>query len=273
MIAARLIQLSKKLLYFCLPLLILYSLFCLAMFMLQRQMIFIPATAKSDRFPMIKIDEESDYFAASVHKTASPRAVIYFGGNAEDVTSSLSSLVECFEGCSVYAMHYRGYGGSPGRPNEMRLHRDAKTLYDRVASSHSEVIVVGRSLGSGVAVRLAAEKKVDRLLLVTPFDSLASVAQSQFPYLPVKLLMLDPFNSSALAPKISSPTLILAAAQDEIIPASSTRRLFDAFSEGICTYEIIDPADHNSIELPRELIQRFIKGETSGVRPNHSSPL
>jgi uncharacterized protein len=261
LIVTRLFQLSKKLLYFCLPPLILYSLFCLAMFMLQRTMIFIPATAKSDRFPMIKIEKDSDYFAASVHTTASPIAVIYFGGNAEDVTSSMSSLVECFEGCSVYAMHYRGYGGSPGRPSEKQLHRDAKTLYDRVAASHPKVIVVGRSLGSGVAVRLAAENRVDRLLLVTPFDSLASVAQSQFPYLPVKLLMLDQFNSSAVASKISSPTLILAAAQDEIIPASSTQRLAEAFTKDICTYKIIDHADHNSLELPSELIQKFIHGE------------
>lgn len=261
LIVTRLFQLSKKLLYFCLPPLILYSLLCLAMFMLQRTMIFIPATAKSDRFPMIKIENDSDYFAASVHKKTSPTAVIYFGGNAEDVTSSMSSLVECFEGCSIYAMHYRGYGGSPGKPNEKQLHRDAKMLFDQVAASHSQVIVVGRSLGSGVAVRLAAENKVDRLLLVTPFDSLASVAQSQFPFLPVKLLMLDPFNSSAVASKISSPTLILAAAQDEIIPASSTQRLADAFTKGICTYEIIDHADHNSLELPSELIQKFIGGE------------
>lgn len=213
---ARFLQLSKKLLYFCLPLLFLYGLVCLAVFMLQRQMIYFRTTARSDRFPMIKIEKDSDYFAASIHEIKSTTAVIYFGGNGEDVTSSMSSLVDCFDDSSVYAMHYRGYGGSPGSPSEQQLHRDAKTLYDRVAASHSKVIVVGRSLGSGVAVRLAAENRIDRLVLVTPFDSLASVAQSQFPYLPVKLLMLDQFNSSAIASKINSPTLILAAAQDEI---------------------------------------------------------
>ena len=110
---------------------------------------------------------------------------------------------------------------------------DALALYDLLQPKHSDITVIGRSLGAGVAVQLAAQRKVAQLLLITPFDSLSALAQRQFPFFPVKWLLKDTYNSVAYAPNINSPTLILLAQQDEIIGRAHTEVLYRAFAPGI----------------------------------------
>ncbi|MFM2003805.1 MAG: hypothetical protein RI963_3231, partial [Planctomycetota bacterium] len=110
-------------------------------------------------------------------------AVIYFGGNAEEVDRSADDYAAAFPRHAIYLMNYRGYGGSQGGPSKAALHRDAAALYEYVASRHGTIVVIGRSLGSGVAVRLAVSNRVDRLILITPFDSIVNVARGLFPFL------------------------------------------------------------------------------------------
>jgi uncharacterized protein len=83
-------------------------------------------------------------------------------------------------------------------------------------------VVIGRSLGSGVAIRVASERRVERLLLVTPYDSLLKIAAGRFRYFPLTWLMLDKFESWRYAPKVTAPTQLIAAQYDEVIPLSST---------------------------------------------------
>src|SRR5260370_41081884 len=90
-------------------------------------------------------------------------ALIYFGGNAEDVSLNMPSLSAGFPDSAIYLLHYRGYGGSSGRPSEGALFADALTLFDQVHSKHPDVDVVGRSLGSGIAVYVASLRPVTRL--------------------------------------------------------------------------------------------------------------
>jgi pimeloyl-ACP methyl ester carboxylesterase len=144
-------------------------------------------------------------------------------------------------------LHYRGYGGSSGKPTEEALHSDARALYEMVHARHPDVIVVGRSLGSGVAVQLAATRQVTRLVLITPFDSIVNLASRQFPFVPVDLLLRDRFESWRYAPQVTAPTLIIAAANDEVVPRESTLALFNAFGPGVATMTTISGAGHNSI--------------------------
>ncbi len=144
-------------------------------------------------------------------------------------------------------MHYRGYSGSAGSPSESALREDALQLYDRVARSHPEVMLVGRSLGSGVAVWLASQRQVSRLILITPFNSLQEVAASQFPYFPVKWLLQDKYESWRFAPAVTAPTLILEAERDEVIPGASTRALVTHFRPGLVTFNVVAEAHHNTI--------------------------
>lgn len=162
---------------------------------------------------------------------------IYFGGNAEDVSYSFPRFAAAFPDIAIYMMHYRGYGGSSGRPSESALHTDAKELFKMVQAKHPDVIVVGRSLGSGVAIRLASEEPVSRLVLITPFDSILNIAKRAAPFLPIGLLMQDRYESWRVAPLVRSPTLIIAADNDEIIPASNTAALFRAFSRESLRYK------------------------------------
>jgi len=126
---------------------------------------------------------------------------------------------------------YRGYGSSEGAPSEAALVSDALAWHDdAVAELHpAQVYAFGRSLGSGVAVQLAAQRRLDGVVLVTPFDSLVKVASHHYPYLPARLLLRTRFDSLSLAPAMTSPLLCIAATQDEVIPIEHARRLYDAW--------------------------------------------
>ena len=197
----------------------------------------------------------------AVRPQAGPRAVIYFGGNAEDVAYSLPELSEWAPQAAIYAMHYRGYGGSSGRPSQQALQADAQALYEHVRRLHPQVTVIGRSLGSALAVRVAATNPVQRLILITPFDSLLNVARWHFPLLPVSWFCETAMNRG-YAPRIQVPTLVLVAEADEIVPRSSTDNLVRSFPPGICQVHVVPGADHNSIWFPTELIRSFVASES-----------
>jgi pimeloyl-ACP methyl ester carboxylesterase len=163
------------------------------------------------------------------------------------VTGSLPLLDRAFPARALYLLHYRGFTGSTGSPSEQALVADALALYDRVAREHQDVMVIGRSLGTGVALQVASRRPVNRLVLVTPFDSLAALAAQQFPYFPVRWLLRDRYESAQYAARVTAPTLLIAAGQDEIIPARSTELLLTRFPEGVARMRVIAGVGHNTI--------------------------
>jgi uncharacterized protein len=155
----------------------------------------------------------------------------------------------------LFLLHYRGYGGSSGHPSEQANNSDAIALFKNVYAKHTEVAVIGRSLGSGVAIRLASEIPASRLILVTPFDSIEEIAAAEYPYLPVKLLLLDRYESWKYAPGIAIPTTLIAAQKDEGIPRASTEKLFARFPSGVASMRIIEGVGHNDIGANSEYIK------------------
>jgi hypothetical protein len=233
---------------------------CALMFFTQRSLIYYPQPRLSrDGVPIMTLQTDAGAVLVSTRPLPGPDALIYFGGNAEDVSLDLSDFSSAFPNRAIYLLHYRGYGGSAGSPSERALFADAFALYERVHAEHSNIVVVGRSLGTGVAVKLASERTVTRLVLVTPFDSLGDAAAAQYPYLPVRLLLKDKFDSSRYAPLITAPTKIIAAANDEIVPRASTERLSRRFRPGIATYVVVPGAGHNSISEGADYL-RLIAG-------------
>lgn len=227
-----------------------YGLACATLFYLQRSLIYFPqppGPAPAGVMTMKLAVPDGDVLV-SVLPRAGRAALIYLGGNAESVTASLPQLAQAFPGRSLYLLHYRGYGGSAGAPSEEGLMEDARALFDQVHPTHSDVLAMGRSLGSGLAVRLAAERPVSRLVLVTPYDSLQELAVQQFPLFPVRWLLQDKFESGRHAPRIGAPTLIVAAEHDEIIPRASTDRLHGRFSPGVATMKVVAGTGHNTIQ-------------------------
>jgi pimeloyl-ACP methyl ester carboxylesterase len=225
----------------------LYGAACAAVLLLQRSMIYYPQPATGAGAERMKLAVDGAEIVVAVRPRPATGAVLYFGGNAEDVSRSLPELAEALPQRAIYAMHYRGYGGSTGRPSEHALQQDALAVFDKIVERHQDVMVIGRSLGSGIAVRLASLRPVSRLVLVTPFDSLASLAAPLFPWLPIRWLLLDRYDSAGLAPAVRAPTLVLAAEQDEIVPRWSTQRLLEQFAPGIAAMTIIPGTGHNTI--------------------------
>jgi pimeloyl-ACP methyl ester carboxylesterase len=227
---------------------IIYIGLCLILFFAQRALIYFPTKGSGfhpDSISTLKVPDAS--LLISVRQLDSPNALIYFGGNAEEVSESLPMFSSAFPKHSIYLLHYRGYDGSSGYPTENFLHSDAQALFDMVHAKHSNITVVGRSLGSGVAVRLTASNPVSRLVLVTPYDSILNLAKQQFFYFPVRVILKDKFESWRYAPKIKTPTTIIAAENDEVVPRKNTISLYNSFSPGVAKIQFIPKADHNSI--------------------------
>jgi len=182
------------------------------------------------------------------HLKGSP-LIVYFGGNAEEVSWMLARVARNAPGAGWLLVDYRGYGSSAGSPSEHDLVDDGLLWYDHATQELGarRVLVFGRSLGSGVAVRLAAARPVEAVILATPFDSLTNVARHHYPYLPVSWILKHPFDSLSLAPSIAAPLLCLVAERDEVVPVGHSRRLFDAW-HGPKRWVELGGAGHNSTD-------------------------
>jgi pimeloyl-ACP methyl ester carboxylesterase len=159
----------------------------------------------------------------------------------------MPTLQRAFPDRSVFALHYRGYNGSTGKPSETALIADALVLFDRVYATYPHVILIGRSLGSGIAIHLASMRPVERLVLVTPYDSLQEIAAQRFPIFPVRWLLLDKFESWRYAPHVTAPTLVIAAEYDDVIPRASTNELYKHLPSSLATLIVVPDAGHNTI--------------------------
>jgi pimeloyl-ACP methyl ester carboxylesterase len=225
-----------------------YIALCLLLFLAQRSFIYFPQPkSPADNSPTLTLDIEGESLLVPTRPRTGPEAVIYFGGNAEEVSRSLPILADAFPERSLYAMNYRGYGGSTGKPSEAAIISDALRLFDRVHADHPRIVVIGRSLGSGVAIHVASERPVERLVLVTPYDSLLNVAATQFRYFPLSWLMLDKFESWRYAPKVTCSTQLIVAQNDEVIPLASSEALYQHLPHSLATLTIIPGVNHNSI--------------------------
>jgi len=225
-----------------------YLALCALLFLSQRTFIYFPQPrAQVPGATTWQLATDGAQLVVTTRPQSGAHALIYFGGNAEDVGYSLPGLAAAFPDHAIHLLHYRGYGGSSGTPSEAALFADALALFDRVQAGHRDITVVGRSLGSGVAVHLASQRPVARLVLVTPYNSIQELAQQHFPVFPMRWLLRDKFESWRYAAQVAAPTLLLAAEHDEVIPLASTQALLRHFPAGVARLVIIPGRDHNSI--------------------------
>jgi fermentation-respiration switch protein FrsA (DUF1100 family) len=175
-------------------------------------------------------------------------ALIYFGGNAERVGENLPEFDAAFADRAAYLVNYRGYGGSTGKPSEDALISDAERVYDWVAARHGRVAVIGRSLGSGVAAALGSVRPVERLVLVTPFDSIANVAAEHYWWLPTRWLLRDRYDSLPRVAKVRAPVLVIVAEHDTIVSRARSDALIAAVPPDNLQTLLIAGATHNGID-------------------------
>jgi pimeloyl-ACP methyl ester carboxylesterase len=235
---------------------VVYACVCVALFFAQRHFLYFPPPGNSSAsLPKIELNIDAGKVIVNTRELPGENALIYFGGNGEDVAYSLPMLSSAFPARSLYLMNYRGYGGSAGKPTEASIIADARSLFDMVHLNHKNVMVVGRSLGTGVAIHLASERPVERLILVTPYFSMEELAEAQFSIFPVSWILQDKYESWKYAATITTPTLLIQAERDEVIPAESTMKLLRSFHGGVATIRQIRGAGHNSISQYPEYAQ------------------
>lgn len=234
---------------------------CVALFVFQRSFIYYPQPrARGENSPTMALSVPGAELLISVRPHEGPDAIVYFGGNGEDVTFNLPAFSGAFPNHALYLMNYRGYGGSSGSPGEADIQQDALALFDWVHARHANVVIMGRSLGSGVAIRLASQRPATRLVLITPYSSIAELGARQFPFFPVKWLLRDKFESWRYAPQIRVPTLLVAAEHDQIIPRASTEDLYTRFTQGVASLQVIPGVGHNTISQHPLYLQALSQG-------------
>lgn len=206
------------------------------MFFAQRSLMYFPEPSRTAPsaagFPQaeeITLDtaDGERVLAWHVPPRGDKPVVLYFHGNG----GSLRLRVDRFQrlivdGIGLLALSYRGYGGSSGRPTEAGLIEDARAAYAFAAARYpGRIALWGESLGSGVAIALAAEQPVTHLILDAPFTSAVDIAAAAYPFLPVRYLMKDQFRSDERISRVTAPVLILHGEADRVIPIAFGERL------------------------------------------------
>ena len=160
-------------------------------------------------------------------QSASATLILGFGGNAWNGQDVAEYLHQVFPEDEVIAFNYRGYAPSTGEPSANGLIADAPLVYDAAVKQvkPARVIAVGMSIGSGIAAELATERKLDGVVLVTPFDSLRAVAQSMYPWLPIGPFFEHEIDEAAAVEKVRTPVAIIGASHDLIVPPERTEAL------------------------------------------------
>ena len=198
--------------------------------------------------------------------------VLYFGGNAEEVSWTLADK-RWPRDWAVVAINYRGYGASEGTPGEAALVADALSIYDTVAARPDvearRIVAFGRSLGTGMATKLAAQRPLAGAILVSPYDSLVEVGRTHYPWLPVSWLLRHRFDVSQDASRVQAPLLAIVAERDSIVPQGRSRALFDAWA-GPKRWVVTPGADHDTVGESApfwEHVTGFLADRTSLASP------
>jgi hypothetical protein len=210
-------------------------------------MLYHPTETLSHNYEKQIFDINNQKIVTTVLNRGHKRAIIYFGGNAEIVDYNIPNFLEELNDRTIFLFNYRGYSGSSGVPTEEALYQDALEIYDQIISEYDSISLIGRSIGSGVATYLAAKRPIDKLVLVTPFDSIAKVAQELFPLYPMSLLMRDHYNSIERVGHIKAETMIIIAKDDTLVSYKRSKELADSFPPKQLTVHIIEKATHNNI--------------------------
>jgi len=240
----------------------------------QRSLMYFPETIhttpaqaglpEAQEVPLTTSDGEH-IIAWHVAPSADKPVILYFHGNG----GALRYRVERFkkliaDGIGIVALEYRGYGGSSGSPSETGLIADAEAAYAFAAARYPvrQIVLWGESLGAGVAVAVAAEKPVGRVILEAPFTSAAAVGARHYWYMPVRLLMKDQFRSDERIGKVTAPLLILHGVQDQVVPYALGERLFELANKPKHIVRFLD-GGHEDLDQNGALhaVARFLAGD------------
>jgi fermentation-respiration switch protein FrsA (DUF1100 family) len=231
------------------------------MYFAQRTLLYPGATKAADALPAtvpwavrVTIATPEGEMLAALHVPASQGrpTVLLFPGNGDNIANYgfLAELLSA-RGYGLLAVSYRGYPGSTGSPSEAGLLSDGLAAFDWLSAQDrmSPIVIMGRSLGTGVAVNTAAERDATAVVLISAYESILAVARDQYFYLPVAALMTDSFRSDLRIVRVSEPKLFLHGDLDTSVPLASGKALFDAAPEPKA-FSVQQGRGHNDIWTP-----------------------
>jgi fermentation-respiration switch protein FrsA (DUF1100 family) len=245
-----------------------------ALFLLQRSLLFpIPQVARTAPAAAGFPDAEEQVLSTTDgekvivwHVPARPRhpVILYFHGNGDFLAGFFGRFRGLIaDGTGIVALSYRGYAGSSGSPSEQGLLQDAAAAYAFTSARYStdRIVAWGFSLGTGVAVALAAEHPVGKLILEAPYTSAADVAATAFRFVPIRWLMRDRFYSDQRIARVTAPLLVMHGARDSTIAILFGERLFELAREPKQFVRFAE-AGHNDLDAygAIEAVRQFIGG-------------
>jgi len=233
-------------------LLIIYVIVGLFLFIFQRKLIYFPTAKISHGYEKLQLENKNETIEVIVLNPNKDEAMIYCGGNAEAVVHNAEDFLSAFPSKTLYLLNYRGYGGSSGNPTEKGIFSDVLFLYDKIYKKHKKIHAMGRSLGTGIVTYLASKRNIEKIILVSPYDSIRSIAQKRFPIYPIFLLLKDKYDSIRKIKYIKARAMILIAENDEVIPKTNSLRLINEFPSGQISVKTILEVGHNDISYKKE---------------------
>jgi fermentation-respiration switch protein FrsA (DUF1100 family) len=254
---------------------------CLLLVLTQRSLMYLPDRTRTlpqaaglpqaTEIVLTAADGEK-VLAWHVPPRAEKPIVLYFHGNGGALTHRVDRFRALSEdGTGLLALSYRGYGGSTGTPSENGLLQDAAAAYLFAAGHYPKerIVAWGESLGSAVAIGLAAEKPVAALVLEAPFTSAVNIAAEVYPYIPVRLLMWDQFRSDERIGRVRAPVLILHGERDQTIPIAHGEQLFSRANEPKRMVRFPD-GGHNGLDAHGALrsVQQFLAAVLDPPQPD-----
>ena len=205
----------------------------------------------------IKVDEEIQLKSWIIRKDLKKfKTLVIFHGNAGDLSNRIYKLNELYKlDINILLISWRGFSGNKGSPTEKNLYADAKASIkwlNEQGVKNSQIILYGESLGSGVAVEIGKENNFNSIILESPFTSIENSAKIYYPYLPVKLLLKDRYDSISKIKKINTPILIMHGKKDDVVPFSMGKELFEKANSPKYSYFTSD--DDHMMEFNSSLL-------------------
>ena len=258
-----------KYLYFTLSsIIIAYIVVIIFVYFYQRNLLYHPSenNYQNDTIQFnyeeifIKVNDEIKLKSWIINKDLKNfKTLIFFHGNAGDLSNRIYKLNELDKlDINILLISWRGFSGNEGYPTEKNLYEDAEAAIkwlNKKKVSNSQIILYGESLGTGVAVEIASKNNFNSIILESPFTSIENSAKIYYPYLPVKFLLKDRYDSISKIKKINSPILIMHGRKDDIVPFFMGKKLFEKANSPKDSY-FTDIDDH-MMEFNSQLLNKI----------------
>jgi alpha-beta hydrolase superfamily lysophospholipase len=258
-------------------LVVIYLGICVLLYVRQRELLFpVPSGAREPPrlagASLLRMNGANGAPVYALHVPAPPgeRTVVHFHGNGEQLADK-AWLAQRYqeEGLGFYAVEYPGYGlmGEQGPPSEEGIYAAAEVALEHLKRElgvpKERTVLQGQSLGSGVAVEMAKRGYGERLVLLTPYTSIAEMGARVLPWLPVRLLVRDRFDSAAKAPGLELPVLIAHGTRDEVVPVDMGQELGKLFPNA--TVRLLEGRTHADVLNQRAVLEELMEFARGGA--------